>query len=264
MQLSGVLHGLKHQYEEPLQYYLCLGEEEHGLNHYLGKELQISFDGLIFCVHCGRKIKKSFSTGACFPCFKNLAEHDLCIVKPHQCHFDQGTCRDEEFAQRNCMIPHYVYLALSSDVKVGLTRKNNQFKRWGDQGAVQAVPIAELPTRKMAGELEMAIADHIPDKTNWRKMLLGNIAEVDLSEVRREILALIPEEYQEYILSEEELVQFTYPISEPLEKIKSYNLDKQPLFTDRLVGIKGQYLMFEQGVINMKKYAGYQISIVIE
>ncbi|WP_025025691.1 DUF2797 domain-containing protein [Caldalkalibacillus mannanilyticus] len=264
MQLSGVLHGLKHQYEEPLRYYLCLGDEEHALNDYLGQQIQISFEGNIYCVHCGRQIKKSFNTGACFPCFKKLPEHDLCIVKPHQCHHDQGTCRDEEFAQTYCMIPHYVYLALSSDVKVGLTRKNNQFKRWGDQGAVQAFPIAELPTRKMAGELEMAIANHIPDKTNWRKMLQGNIAEVDLVQVREEIIALVPEEFQQYILKEEELIQYTYPILEQLEKIKSYNLDKQPLFTDRLIGIKGQYLMFEQGVINMRKYAGYQLSIKVE
>jgi hypothetical protein len=263
MQMSGLLQGLHHRYEQPLQYFIVLGEEEHNLNDYLGNQLQISFEGQINCVHCGRKIKKTYN-GACFPCFKKLPEHDLCIVKPHECHFDLGTCRDDEFAHTYCFIPHYVYLAFSSDIKVGLTRKNNQLKRWGDQGAIKAFPIAELPNRKMAGELEMAIADHIPDKTNWRKMLQGNFEEVDLYQVREEILAVVPDTYQEYILSEEDLVEFTYPILENIEKIKSFNLDKEPMITDRLIGIKGQYLIFEKGVINMRKYAGYSISVSLE
>ncbi|WP_153944945.1 DUF2797 domain-containing protein, partial [Acinetobacter baumannii] len=70
----------------------------------------------------------------------------------------------------HCMIPHYVYLALSSGVKVGLTRKNNEKKRWVDQGAVRAIPIAEVPTRKMAGELEVYLTQYVADKTDWRKM----------------------------------------------------------------------------------------------
>jgi hypothetical protein len=264
MQISGLLYGLNHKYEEPLQYSISIGEEEHKLNDYLGHQVQISFEGNIQCIHCGRKMKKSFGTGACYPCFSNLAQHDLCIMKPHECHFENGTCRDEEFAHTHCMIPHYVYLAVSSDIKVGLTRKNNERKRWGDQGAIQAVPIAELPTRKLAGELEVAIAAHISDKTNWRKMLKGEVPDVDLEQMRKEIIELIPESFQEYVLSEEELINFTYPILEQIDKIKSYNLDKNPILTDRLIGIKGQYFIFENGVINMRKYAGYQISIQFE
>lgn len=264
MQIRGMLQGLNHRYEHPLQYFVQLSKEEYKLNDFLGQELQLQFEGEIECVHCGRRIKKTFSNGSCYPCFKNLPQNDLCIMKPHECHFDQGTCRDESWGESHCMIPHYVYLALSSGVKVGLTRKHNQMKRWGDQGAVQAFPIAEVPTRKMAGELEDALTEHIADKTNWRKMLLGDIDEADLQQVREEIIALVPEQFQSFILREEEMIEFTYPILEKTEKIKSYNLDKQPIFSDRLIGIKGQYLIFEKGVINMRKYAGYYLSIQAE
>src|SRR5579875_2619879 len=132
--------------------------------------MNLSFTGEKACIICGRKVKKLYQSGYCFPCVTTLAECDLCIVKPHECHFHKGTCRDESFAMTHCMIPHYVYLAFSSGFKVGLTRKGREFTRWIDQGASQAVLLAEVPTRKMAGEMEMAIAEHISDKTDWRKM----------------------------------------------------------------------------------------------
>lgn len=260
-QMKGIVHGLKHRYAQPLRYALAFEEGELDLSAALGQTITLEYHGEIYCVHCGRKTKKSFNNGSCYPCFKKLPENDLCIVKPHECHFEQGTCRDEEWAKQHCMQPHYVYLAISSDLKVGLTRKHNQLKRWGDQGAVLAVPIAEVPDRRTAGELEMAIAEHIPDKTNWRKMLLGDIVDVDLNELRVEVLERIPDMYKPFILREEEMVSFTYPQLERIEKIKSYNLDKNPKLTDRLIGIKGQYLIFEQGVINMKKYSGYHLTV---
>lgn len=261
MHIYGMLKGLTHQHEKPIQYFIHIGDEEHSLNPFLGGEVELQFEGEIECVYCSRKIKKTYNSGSCFPCFRDRAENDLCIVKPELCHFEHGTCRDEQFGERHCMVPHYVYLALSSDVKVGLTRKHNQMKRWGDQGAVQAVPLAELPTRKMAGELEVALSKHLPDKTNWRKMLKGEVADKDVCQVREEVLALIPDVFKPFILTEEEMVEFTYPILEEIDKIKSYSLDKQPLLQDRLIGIKGQYLIFEKGVINMRKYAGYHISM---
>lgn len=263
MYIKGVLQGLKHQYHDPLHYYVSFKENDFKLNEWLGHTVAIQYEGQMECIHCGRSINKTFNSGYCYPCFKRLPENDLCIVKPHECHFEQGTCRDEEWAERYCMIPHYVYLAVSSDIKVGLTRKENEFKRWGDQGAIMAVPIAELPTRKMAGELEFALSEHLPDKTNWRKMLQGDVPDIDLLALRSEVLELVPEVYKPFILREEEMVEFTYPQLESIQKIKSYNLDKQPLIEDRLIGIKGQYLIFEGAVINMRKYSGYHISIEI-
>lgn len=261
MQAQGMLKGLEHKFAKPLQYYLHIGEEQYHLNPLIDQELQVDFFGEIACIYCGREIKKTYNNGSCYPCFRDRAENDICIVRPDRCHFEEGTCRDEAFGERQCMIPHYVYLALSSDVKVGITRKKNEMKRWGDQGAVQAIPIAELPSRKMAGELEVALSEHLPDKTNWRKMLAGEIADIDVTTVREEVLTLIPEPFKPFILTEAEVVELSYPILEEIGKIKAYNLDKNPLIRDRLIGIKGQYLIFEDGVLNMRKYVGYHLSV---
>jgi len=264
MKLTGINYGLTHvldKFDQPLQYYIKLSDDEYPLNSVVGAKLSLTFQDKIQCVHCGRVIKKTFNNGYCYPCFKSLPENDICIVKPNLCHYDNGTCRDEQFAAAHCMKPHYVYLAVSSDVKVGMTRECNSMKRWGDQGAVQAVPIAKLPTRKLAGELELQLMDHYPDKTNWRKMLKGDVPELDLIEVRNQALAYITDDFASHILGEEQPVQFVYPIKQAVTKITSYNLDKAPVIEDTLVGIKGQYLIFEDGVINMKKFAGYQLEL---
>ncbi|MBP1934648.1 DUF2797 domain-containing protein [Ammoniphilus resinae] len=258
---TGFLKGLSHTYVNPVVYHLPLGEQSATLNEWLGKTVHLRFLGEMQCTNCGRRIKKTYNTGYCYPCVISLPETDLCIVKPHECHYHLGTCRDPGFGDEYCMIPHYVYLAVSSGVKVGLTRKHNQWKRWVDQGAIQAIPIAELPNRKKAGELEVALAEHLPDKTNWRKMLKGEVEQVDLLGLREEVYSYFPEEFKPYLLKEEEWAEFVYPILESTEKIKTYNLDKQPEIADRLIGIKGQYLIFEQGVLNIKKFTGYKIEI---
>lgn len=261
MKVTGQLRELTHEYKNPIQYYIQLNEDYIHLNPFLGKNVSIRFLNEIHCIHCGRKIKKTYNNGSCYPCFINLPQNDLCIVKPSLCHFDQGTCRDESFGLSQCMIPHYVYLALSSDVKVGLTRKPNAFKRWVDQGAVQSIPIAEVPTRKIAGELELFLTNHLPDKTNWRKMLKGEIAEANLFQIREEIRKVIPEEYQSYLFEVDEIYEFIYPLAESVEKVSSFSLDKNNEVKGKMIGIKGQYLIFEHGVMNIKKHAGYHVEI---
>ncbi len=263
MHMQGVLRGLTHRYDRPINYFVHLGDEQITLNDYIGEKIRLTFQGQIECIHCGRKIKKTYNNGYCFPCFKRLPENDLCMVKPHLCHFNEGTCRDEQFGKTQCMVPHYVYLALSSDIKVGITRKNRELKRWVDQGALKAVPIAEVPSRKTAGELEAFLAKYVPDKTNWRKMLKGPVTDKSLQAVREEMVDIIPETFRPFLLTNEELIDFTYPILEELDQIKAYNLHKTPMIQDRLIGIKGQYLLFDAGVINMKKYAGYHIGIQV-
>ncbi|HJV47447.1 MAG TPA: DUF2797 domain-containing protein [Bacillota bacterium] len=261
MTYVGFLKGMTHSYESPVVYHLPVAGDFIKLNDWLGKSITLSFLGEIQCTNCGRAIKKTFNNGYCFPCVTKLAETDLCIVKPEICHFHLGTCRDEEFAQTYCMIPHYVYLAVSSGVKVGITRKHNQMKRWVDQGAVQAIPIAEVPNRKMAGLLEVAIAEHLADKTDWRKMLKGDIELVDLLSLREQVYPYFPDEFKAFYLKEESWIELVYPILEKVAKIKTYNLDKQPIVEDRLIGIKGQYLIFEQAVLNVRKYTGYKVRI---
>lgn len=261
MKHSGFIQGFVHRHEEPVQYRLKLDEEAIPVNNWIGDTVRIASLGRMECIHCGRNIKKTYNSGYCYPCFTKLPENDLCIVKPHECHYHLGTCRDPEWGDAHCMIPHYVYLALSSGVKVGLTRKNNEKKRWVDQGAIRAMPIAEVPTRRIAGELEVYLTQYVADKTDWRKMLKGDVELVDLLALREEIYEYFPDKYKPYILKDDEWVEFAYPILEKIEKVKAYNLDKQPVIEDRLIGIKGQYLIFENGVLNVRKYCGYQVEI---
>ena len=161
------------------------------------------------------------------------------------------------------MIPHYVYLAVSSGVKVGLTRKHNERKRWVDQGAVRAIPIAEVPNRKLAGELEVHLAQFVADKTDWRKMLKGEVTLVDLLAVREELDEHVPEAFRPYTIKEDAWLDIVYPQLEQITKVKTYNLDKQPVIEDKLIGIKGQYMLFKGGVLNVRKFSGYEVEMSV-
>lgn len=263
--MRGYVRALEHQVDEPVRYSLRLGEEEADLNEWLGRHVQITFLGEKRCIVCQRKVNKLYQNGYCFPCVTTLAETDLCIVKPHECHFHLGTCRDEQFAERHCMIPHYVYLGVSSQAKVGLTRKNREWTRWIDQGAVRAMLLAEVPTRKGAGELEMEIAAHIPDKTDWRKLVLGVTSDVDLYALAEEVSSRLSEQWQKYLFTEKSVHSFVYPvIPDKTTKAKSYSLDKLNQIEGELIGIRGQYLLFEHGVFQVKKHAGMLCDISVE
>lgn len=245
--------------DEVVLYSLQLGEAFIPLNPLIGGEIVVTFEGEKRCIHCNRKSNKLFNSGYCWPCFQNLARNDMCQVKPHLCHYE--TCREPEWGDAHCMIPTYVYLAKSSDIKVGITR--NVPGRWMDQGAVEAIPIALVPTRKMAGELELFLSQHMPDKTNWRKMLKGEVVETSLLEMRERVLSLIPDDYRGYVLEEQQLRQFQYPVSELPEKIASHDLEKGPA-AGRLLGIKGSYLILSTGVLNVPKFSGFSVSLRAE
>jgi len=240
-------------------YSLQLGEQLIPLNPLIGSQITVTFEGEKRCVHCNRKSNKLFNSGYCWPCFQNLAQNDMCQVKPHLCHYE--TCREQAWGDTHCMIPTYVYLAKSSDIKVGITR--NVPGRWMDQGAVEAVPIALVPTRKMAGELELFLSQHMPDKTNWRKMLKGEVVETSLLEAREKVLGMIPEEFRGYLLSGEQLRTFQYPVNEYPEKVASHDLEKGPA-EGKLLGIKGSYLILNTGVLNVPKFTGFSVSVQAE
>ncbi len=259
MHSSGQLRQLSHQTGDPISYWLELGSEAIQLNELLETPISITFEKKIQCVSCGREIKKTYNSGYCYPCFRDLPENDLCIVKPSLCHYQEGTCRDSEWGEHHCMQPHYVYLALSSNVKVGLTRKDNELRRWTDQGAVRGVVIAELPTRKIAGDLELELSQYVSDRTDWRKMLKDEVEEVDLAEVRAELLAKIPDQYREFLLPFNAPTQLQYPLCSPAHKLKSFDLLKQPVVQGTLLGIKGQYLILDTGVFNVRKHGGFHV-----
>lgn len=268
---AGAVRKMKTRLESPVCYTMLLDEHEIPLNDYLGRQLQLEFMGVINCIHCNRKTKKSFNQGYCYPCFKRLAQCDSCIVSPEKCHYDAGTCREPEWGERHCMIDHIVYLANTSGIKVGITRGSQVPTRWMDQGATQARPIFRVDTRLYSGLVETVFKGHIADKTNWRAMLKGNAEPCDLEQTRRRLMTDCAGELDSLAqkhgitaiteLPDEPEIHIDYPVLEFPTKVSSFNLDKTPTIEGTLLGIKGQYLMFDTGVINMRKYGGYQLSM---
>ena len=173
--------------------------------------------------------------------------------------------RDLDYEKKVQLQPHIVYLALSSEVKVGVTRKTQVPTRWIDQGASEAIPIVEVPNRYLAGITEVALKSHYVDKTNWQKMLKNEVASTDLYKERASLKYLIPKEIQEYYNVEKgDLLKLQYPVLHYPKKVASLNLEKLPHFSGKLIGIKGQYLIFEDGtVFNIRTFEGYVVKISI-
>ncbi len=268
---AGHVRKMKTQLDSPVQYTMLLGDEEIPLNQYLGQRLGLHFDGAINCIHCGRKTAKSFNQGYCYPCFKRLAQCDGCIMSPEKCHYAAGTCREPEWGEQHCMIDHFVYLANTSGLKVGITRGSQVPTRWMDQGATQALPIFRVDTRLHSGLVEVVFKNHIADKTNWQAMLKGDADHCDLEQERIRLLAECMAEIsalqQQFglqavtVLEGQSPTLISYPVLEYPTKVSSFNLDKTPFAGGILLGIKGQYLIFDAGVINMRKYGGYRLSL---
>ncbi|HFD12008.1 MAG TPA: DUF2797 domain-containing protein [Crenotrichaceae bacterium] len=251
-----------------VQYALPMSDHLIPLNTLLGKQFSLTHTGTINCVHCGRKINKSFNQGYCYPCFTTLAQCDLCIMKPETCHFDQGTCREPEWAQNHCMQPHIVYLANTSGLKVGITRKTQLPTRWIDQGAIQAIPIIQATSRFHVGLIENELKKHISDRTSWQRMLKGDTSTLDLAHERDLILKKTDPVLRElgvrfgensWSLLSKESIAINYPVIEHPKKCKSFNFDKVNTVSGVLMGIKGQYLIFDSGVINIRKFGGYDV-----
>ena len=268
---KGTLRKMFTELDAPVRYSLRVGEEQLPLNERVGSELWLDYTGNIFCTACGRKTKTSFDEGYCFPCSQKLAECDMCIVRPERCHFAEGTCRQPEWGIQSCMQPHVVYLANSSGIKVGITRHHQIPTRWIDQGATQALPIFRVPSRHISGLVEVLLAKHVADKTDWRKMLKPEVEVLDMVARRDELLAiahkaltLLMEEQGEGSIEpifDAEVVNLAYPTPSFPEKLNSFNFDKAPRVGGVLLGIKGQYLMFEGGVINVRKFTGYEVEV---
>lgn len=251
-----------------VEYSLPIGDELLPLNPLIGKSLKLTHTGEIHCSNCKKKTKKSFSQGFCFPCMRKLAACDMCIMKPETCHYSQGTCREPEWGETNCMIDHFVYLSNTSGLKVGITRHSQVPTRWIDQGATQALPIAKVKTRQISGLVEVALAEMVADKTNWRALLKGNNDAMDLKEKAQELLPSIKERLSQIQLEfgedavellDEDIVDIEFPVTQFPTKIVSHNFDKNPVVEGVLEGIKGQYLIFDTGVINVRKFTSYQI-----
>jgi len=248
----------------PVEYYLFINDSWMSANNLIGKKLSFIWSGYVFC-SCGKKMKKFYRQNFCYDCFWNSPEASPSIFKPELCQAHLGIEeRDLDWEKKFQLQPHVVYLSISSGVKVGVTRKNSIETRWIDQGAVEGIVLAETPNRYLAGKLEVSLKQYLNDKTSWMKMLKGEINSIDLIQKKKDIINLISDEFQSYIVKENDLKKIAFPIQENPKKIKSISLEKENLLEDELIGIKGQYLIFKSNnVFNVRRHTGFAVELAI-
>lgn len=242
-----------------VQYELGLNGETFAMNELIGSHIQLAWSGEVVCM-CGRRDKKFYRSGFCYNCYWEAPQASQSIFKPELCtaHLDIEE-RDLAWEKEFQLAPHYVYLANSSGIKVGITRESQGVVRWMDQGASQAIILAKVPNRRFSGDIEVAIKQFVADKTNWRKMLSGNPAPLDMVQMKKELVMHVPNDLKEYILDDDAVTEINYPVREYPANIKSVKLDeKSPVIEGELRGIKGQYLMLDGGrVFNVRAHEGF-------
>lgn len=243
-------------------YYLAGDNFEGDINSVIGHEIEIDFNGIINCIACGKEIKKTYAQGYCYPCFISVPQTEECVLRPELCRAQEGIARDMEYAKENCLTNQYVYLALSGGLKVGVTRYTQVPTRWIDQGAVKAIKIAVTANRHNAGLVEIALKNILADRTNWRKMLTQNDEPLPLLGEKHKALEFLNTQSLQYSIADDTEYTIDYPVVDFPKKVTSIDLAKKPKVSGKLIGIKGQYLIFADGnVINIRKHAGFYVTI---
>ena len=248
-----------------VQYYLSLPNHFLHLNQSLNKKVSLRFKSYE-CLSCS-KTETIFRQGFCKKCFFESPQAGDWIMRPElsKAHLDIED-RDLAYEKKVQLQPHIVYLANSSHLKVGITRKSQLPTRWIDQGAHQAIALLEVPNRYLAGVGEVALKELFSDKTNWRKMLQFNEIEVvDWTSAKNTAIDALPKELKPYILHDAQLQEIPFPVERYPEKVKSLNLVKQDHYEGVLKGIKGQYLIFEDNtVFNVRSNEGLVVEFTID
>jgi len=263
MHYKGNILKMRTELASPVKYTLPIGENLVEMNDLLGREIKMIFTGQINCVSCGKKTKTSFNQGFCYNCLQTAPEASESIIRPELSKSHYGIARDLEWAEKHDLINHFVYLAVSSSVKVGVTRNHQIPTRWIDQGASYAIKLATTPNRHIAGVIEVFLKKHFTDKTNWRAMLKNETMEgTDLVREKQKVSELLPDELKKYIEPDDEITSIEYPVKKFPTKIVSIGFDKLPEIKGTLSGIKGQYLIFSDNrVLNIRKHNGYFLQI---
>lgn len=266
IKLEGNVRKMKSDFKAPIEYSMILSEHILPLNDHIGSNIKLEWSGIIHCVKCGNKTNKSFFQGFCYPCFISAPESSECILKPELCQAHEGISRDMEWSEKYCLSNHYVYLSLTSGIKVGVTRYTQIPTRWIDQGAIKALKIAKTPNRYLAGAIEVKLKEFVSDRTSWQRMLKNDVnQDIDLYGYRETLKENLPSDLKTYVLNEEREKIIAYPMNKYPEKIKSINFEKVKEFEGKLTGIKGQYIYIDnQFVVNMRKYSGFYFNIIIE
>ena len=263
MVYKGVLTKMQTEFQDPIQYYLVFKNDFIHVNQLIGKNIAMTFVGEQ-CLSCGLN-REIYRQGFCKSCFFDMPNAGDWIMRPElsTAHLDKED-RDLEYEKKVQLQPHIVYLANSSNVKVGVTRKTHVPTRWIDQGAHEAIEIVEVPNRYLAGITEVALKDFVADKTNWRKMLKNDIEDENLIEWRDKLKSHIPEEAKDYFIEHNEETHLHFPVNQYPEKPKSLNIKKDGTYSGKLVGVKGQYFIFEDNtVFNIRANEGKVVEICI-
>ena len=261
MVYTGVLTKMQTEFLDPIQYYLVFENDFIHMNQLLNKTIEMKLVGHQ-CLSCGLD-KPIYRQGFCKSCFFDKPVAGDWIMRPElsTAHLDKED-RDLEYEKKVQLQPHIVYLANSSNVKVGVTRKSQVPTRWIDQGAHEAIEIVEVPNRYLAGITEVALKDYVADKTNWRNMLKNDIKDEDLMEWRQNLKQYIPEEAKDYFIESNTETHIHFPVEKYPLKPKSLNLEKSKEYSGTLVGIKGQYLIFEdETVFNIRGNEGLVVAM---
>ncbi len=264
MQIEGNILKMRTEFGSPILYFLPVGNVELPMNELLGKQISMNFSGQINCIACGKKIKRSFNQGFCYNCLQTAPEASESIIRPELSKAHLGIARDIEWAEKNDLAEHIVYLAVSSEIKVGVTRHHQIPTRWIDQGASHAVKLAKTPNRHIAGVIEVFLKKYYTDRTSWQAML-KNLTDqsIDILQEKQKILQLLPKGLQKYFDPDNEITYLNYPVQQFPEKVKSTGFDKFPAIEGILTGIKGQYLILDDCIVlNIRKYGGYFLKII--
>jgi len=265
MRYEGNIKKMRSEKQEPVKYYLSIGENEILMNNLIGKKITIDYQNQINCINCSAKTNKSFHQGYCYSCFTSIPQCDAGVLHPEKDMSHEGVSRDMEWAKKNSLVDHYVYLSITGGVKIGVTRFSQIPTRWIDQGAIKAIRLAKTPYRNLAGQIEVDLKKHISDKTNWNKMLKSKQTDLVLTEIKKEIITKLSPEFHDYISLNNKIETFSFPFDYNIDSFESISLDKTDKLEGKLIGIKGQYLIFENGkVMNVRKHNGYLISLETE
>lgn len=142
-----------------------------------------------------------------------------------------------------------------------------------DQGAIKSIILAITPNRYLAGKIEKICKKKISDRTNYINMLTNSfiIKNINLINIKYKIFYFILTfyyKYNIYLYKNNKITNFIYPVIKYPKKnnIKIINFKNKynKILKEKLLGIKGQYLIFTNNkVFNINNHLGYSINITI-
>ena len=261
---NGVLKKMITEFSDPIRYFLDLESDFIEMNQCIDHQISIKYNGQE-CLNCNKE-RSIFRMGYCKKCFFESPATGDWIIRPELSNAHKGIeDRDLEYEKKMQIQPHIVYLSLTSQLKIGVTRKNQLYTRWIDQGAYEAIKLLELPNRYLAGVAEVHFKKIFSDRTYSNKMLQNNFENIDWDIERERALNYLPSNYKKYIVEEIKTTRFNFPVLKIPTKVRRLKLEKENIYKGLLKGIKGQYLIFEDNtVFGVRAHEGTKVEIKID